>query len=57
MKKIIITGSNGLLGQSLLNLLLQEKENYQVFGFSRGRIEVEEKTFLMFQLILQIKKT
>jgi dTDP-4-dehydrorhamnose reductase len=36
MQKIIITGSNGLLGQSLLNLLLQEKENYQVFGFSRG---------------------
>lgn len=37
MTKIIITGSNGLLGQSLLNLLLQEKEEYQVFGFSRGK--------------------
>ena len=37
MKKVIITGSNGLLGQSLLELLLQEKENYQVFGFSRGK--------------------
>ncbi|MGJ8744719.1 dTDP-4-dehydrorhamnose reductase [Polaribacter sp.] len=36
MNKVIITGSNGLLGQSLLNLLLQEKEKYQVFGFSRG---------------------
>lgn len=36
MKKVIITGSNGLLGQSLLNLLLQEKEKYQVYGFSRG---------------------
>ena len=36
MKKVVITGSNGLLGQSLLNLLLQEKEMYQVFGFSRG---------------------
>jgi dTDP-4-dehydrorhamnose reductase len=36
MIKIVITGSNGLLGQSLLNLLLQEKEKYQVFGFSRG---------------------
>lgn len=36
MTKIIITGSNGLLGQSLLNLLLLEKEKYQVFGFSRG---------------------
>ncbi|AUC84983.1 NAD(P)-dependent oxidoreductase [Polaribacter sp. ALD11] len=36
MSKIIITGSNGLLGQSLLNLLLQEKEKYKVYGFSRG---------------------
>lgn len=36
MIKVIITGSNGLLGQSLLNLLLEEKEKYQVFGFSRG---------------------
>lgn len=36
MIKIIITGSNGLLGQSLLSLLLKEKETYQVFGFSRG---------------------
>jgi dTDP-4-dehydrorhamnose reductase len=37
MIKVVITGSNGLLGQSLLNLLLQEKEKYQVFGFSRGK--------------------
>lgn len=36
MIKIIITGSNGLLGQSLLSLLLKEKETYQIFGFSRG---------------------
>tara|TARA_R110002126_G_scaffold55819_2_gene149622 strand:- start:6637 stop:7542 length:906 start_codon:yes stop_codon:yes gene_type:complete len=36
MIKVIITGSNGLLGQSLLALLLKEKEKYQVFGFSRG---------------------
>lgn len=36
MNKVIITGSNGLLGQSLLELLLKEKEKYQVFGFSRG---------------------
>jgi dTDP-4-dehydrorhamnose reductase len=36
MIKVVITGSNGLLGQSLLNLLLQEKEKYKVFGFSRG---------------------
>ncbi|MEX6626200.1 SDR family oxidoreductase [Tenacibaculum salmonis] len=36
MKKVIITGTNGLLGQSLVNLLLEEKEKYQVIGFSRG---------------------
>lgn len=36
MKKIVITGSNGLLGQSLVNLLLKNKNEYQVFGFSKG---------------------
>ncbi|WP_341222294.1 SDR family oxidoreductase [Polaribacter atrinae] len=36
MVKVVVTGSNGLLGQSLLDLLLQEKENYEVYGFSRG---------------------
>ncbi|CAM1366238.1 dTDP-4-dehydrorhamnose reductase [Tenacibaculum sediminilitoris] len=35
MKKVVVTGSNGLLGQTLVNLLLKEKE-YQVIGFSRG---------------------
>ena len=36
MNKVVITGSNGLLGQSLLTLLLEEKEKYKVYGFSRG---------------------
>lgn len=36
MKKVVITGSNGLLGQTLVDLLLKEKERYQVVGFSRG---------------------
>ncbi|RCS28127.1 SDR family NAD(P)-dependent oxidoreductase [Polaribacter sp. WD7] len=36
MTKVVITGSNGLLGQSLLNLLL-DASKYQVFGFSRGK--------------------
>jgi dTDP-4-dehydrorhamnose reductase len=36
MIKVVVTGSNGLLGQSLINLLLKEKEVYKVFGFSRG---------------------
>ncbi|CAM1369663.1 NAD(P)-dependent oxidoreductase [Tenacibaculum litoreum] len=37
MKKVVVTGSNGLLGQTLVNLLLEEKEKYQVVGFSRGK--------------------
>ncbi|GAB7257284.1 SDR family oxidoreductase [Polaribacter sp. OB-PA-B3] len=37
MKKVIITGSNGLLGQSLLNLLLKSKDSYGVYGFSKGK--------------------
>lgn len=37
MKKIVITGSNGLLGQSLLEGLLSEKKSYEVIGFSRGK--------------------
>ncbi|WP_296636324.1 SDR family oxidoreductase [Polaribacter sp.] len=36
MVKVLITGSNGLLGQSLLNLLLKEKNKYRVYGFSLG---------------------
>ena len=36
MVKVVVTGSNGLLGQSLINLLLKEKDVYQVIGFSRG---------------------
>ncbi|TCI91838.1 SDR family oxidoreductase [Tenacibaculum sp. M341] len=35
MKKILITGSNGLLGQSLLDLFLEEK-NYEIFAVSRS---------------------
>ena len=37
MIKVVITGSNGLLGQSLLNLLLKDKDSYKVYGFSRGK--------------------
>jgi len=35
MKKILITGSNGLLGQSLLDLFLQDEE-YEIIAVSRG---------------------
>ncbi len=46
MKKILITGSNGLLGQTLLNLLLKEKESYQVTGFSRGKNRSGREDFI-----------
>jgi len=36
MKKILITGSNGLLGQTLINLFLRESKNYIIYGLSRG---------------------
>lgn len=36
MKKVVVTGSNGLLGQTLVNLLLKDKNSYEVIGFSRG---------------------
>lgn len=35
MKKIVITGSNGLLGQSLLDLYLRDKA-YEIIAISRG---------------------
>ena len=37
MKRVLITGSNGLLGQSLLSLLLQEKNKFEVIGLSLGK--------------------
>ena len=46
MKKVVITGSNGLLGQSLLNLLLQENEKYEVIGFSKGKNRSGREDFL-----------
>ena len=60
MKKILITGSNGLLGQTLVNLLLKEKENYQVVGFSRGENRSGRDDFLYISIDItdgnQLKK-
>ena len=50
MIKIIITGSNGLLGQTLLNLLLKEKNKYQVFGFSKGENRSGRNNFDYFSV-------
>lgn len=45
MRKIVITGSNGLLGQTLVNLLLKEPLKYQTIGFSRGINRSERDDF------------
>ena len=65
MVKVIITGSNGLLGQSLLNLLLQEKNKYEVIGFSKSKNRSGREDFLYVSLDItdkvllgrEIKKT
>ena len=41
MKNILIVGSNGLLGRSLS---FQLSKNYTVFGISREKIDVNEKS-------------
>lgn len=45
MKKVVITGANGLLGQTLINALLKERNNYEVYGFSRGVNRTERTDF------------
>ncbi len=36
MKNVVITGSNGLLGQTLVNLLMKQPNHFSVIGLSRG---------------------
>ena len=50
MKKIVITGSNGLLGQTLVNLLMKEPENYSVFGLSKGYNRMNRNDFLYYDI-------
>jgi dTDP-4-dehydrorhamnose reductase len=45
MKKVVVTGANGLLGQTLINKLLQEKDQYEVYGLSRGVNRTERVDF------------
>jgi dTDP-4-dehydrorhamnose reductase len=42
LKKFIITGSNGLLGQKLVCLLKAEKQ-YEIHAFSRGEDQIKKK--------------
>lgn len=50
MKKIVITGSNGLLGQTLVNLLMKEPENYSVVGLSRGKNRMDRNDFQFYNI-------
>jgi len=43
--KVLVTGSNGLLGQTLVNLLLLEKDRYQVIGLSKGENRNKQEGF------------
>lgn len=43
MKKILITGSNGLLGQKLVKLFLT-KNDYQIFAIARGENRLKNKS-------------
>ena len=42
-KKVVVTGSNGLLGQKMIKLLVGKKE-YEVFGLSRGENRLHSKS-------------
>ena len=56
MIKVVITGSNGLLGQSLLNLLLDEKNKYEVYGFSKGENRSGRNDFKYYSLDITNKE-
>lgn len=54
--KIVITGSNGLLGQNLIALFLKEKKKYKIFGFSRGGNRSGRIDFEYFDIDITNKK-
>lgn len=57
MKKILITGSNGLLGQKLVKLFLSKK-NYKIYAISRGKNRLKNKnayTYYNIDITEQVK--
>ena len=50
MKKVIITGSNGLLGQTLVNLLMKDPTNYLVVGLSKGENRMKRNDFSYYNV-------
>lgn len=57
MKKVVITGSNGLLGQTLMNLLLKEQDSYKVFGLSKGENRSGRSDFEYYSLDITDEET
>ncbi|UCE92586.1 MAG: sugar nucleotide-binding protein, partial [Flavobacteriaceae bacterium] len=56
IKSVVITGSNGLLGQKLVKLFLKKK-NYKVYALSRGENRLTGKTgYHYIDIDLQNKK-
>jgi len=55
LKKIIITGSNGLLGQKMVKLLLS-KNNYEIHALSRGENRLANKEGYTYHRIDITKK-
>jgi len=56
MNKILITGSNGLLGQNLVKKL-QEKHSHIIYGVSRGKNRIKNnKNFTYFDVDLTDKE-
>ncbi len=54
MKKVVVTGANGLLGQTLINLLLEENEVYDVYGLSRGTNRTERSDFTYISIDITV---
>ena len=50
MKRILITGSNGLLGQKLIkNLITLREENYDVLATSQGENRMSDRKGYNYQ--------
>ena len=50
MQKVLITGSNGLLGQELISLFSKDT-SFEVFGISKGKNRIEKtKNFNYFNI-------
>jgi len=54
-KMVVVTGSNGLLGQKLIKLLVAQKE-YDVFGLSLGENRLHSKSGYTYYNIDLVRK-